>query len=162
DITSNDTVQDELEATYGTVDQIDPFEGMLAEDHLPGADVGPTVEAILAQQFAALRDGDRFFYLNEAFTSEEANLIQQRNTLAKVIRNNTAVTNLQSDVFYFRAEVSGVVFNDLNGDGIQQPGETGIPDITVNLLDDGGAVIATTTTDAAGEYNFTDQTGIPG
>jgi hypothetical protein len=162
DITSDVAVQAELSATYGTVDQIDPFEGMLAEDHLPGADVGPTVEAMLAQQFAALRDGDRFFYLNELFTSEEGNLIQQGNTLAKVIRNNTSVTNLQSDVFYFRAEVSGVVFNDLNGDGIQQPGEPGIPDITVNLLDDSGAVIATTTTDATGEYEFTDQTGVPG
>jgi len=36
----------ELQATYGTVDNIDPFEGMLAEDHLPGADVGPTINPL--------------------------------------------------------------------------------------------------------------------
>src|SRR5262249_3265920 len=42
-ITSDVTVQQKLEQTYGSVDQIDPFEGMLAEDHVRGADVGPTL-----------------------------------------------------------------------------------------------------------------------
>src|SRR5262249_8806617 len=59
-ITHNVAIQNALQATYGTVDKIDPFEGMLAEDHLPGADVGPTIKAILVDQFARLRDGDRF------------------------------------------------------------------------------------------------------
>jgi hypothetical protein len=166
-ITSNVTVQNELQATYGTVasgglNKIDPFEGMLAEDHVNGGDAGATVKAILSNQFTRLRDGDRFFYLNEGFDSTELSLIAQGDTLAQVIENNTAITNLQSDVFFFREEISGAVFNDPDGNGIREAGEAGIPGVTVNLNDDSGAVVATTTTDANGEYDFTDQTGIPG
>jgi hypothetical protein len=163
DITSNVTVQQELQATYGTVDQIDPFEGMLAEDHLPGADVGPTIEAILVKQFTALRDGDRFFYLNEKFTNQEVGLITQANTLAKVIEQNTDITNLQSNVFYFKVSITGTVFNDLDNDGFPRTtGEAGVAGVTVNLNDASGNVVATTVTDQSGHYSFTDQTGIPG
>jgi hypothetical protein len=162
DITSNVTVQQELQATYGTVDQIDPFEGMLAEDHVAGGDVGPTIQAVLADQFARLRDGDRFFYLNEPFNFQEVNLIQQASTLATVIEANTAITNLQSNVFFFKVSISGTVFNDADNDGLPRTfGEGGVAGITVNLLDANGVVIATTTTDAQGHYSFTDQTGIP-
>jgi hypothetical protein len=163
DITSNVAVQNKLKATYGTVDKIDPFEGMLAEDHLPGADVGPTLKAILANQFARLRDGDRFFYLNESLSAEELGLIGQGNTLAKVIKNNTAITNLQDNVFFFKVSIEGTVFNDADNDGLPRTfGEQGVAGIVVNLLDANGNVIATTTTDAQGHYSFTDQTGIPG
>jgi hypothetical protein len=161
-ISSDPAVQAELQATYTTVDKIDPFIGMLAEDHVPGADVGPTVKAILAKQFAALRDGDRFFYLNETFNSEEAGLIQQGNTLAKVIANNTSITNLQSDVFFNRLEISGHVFADPDGNGFRGDTEPGLKGVTVNLLDDTGTVVASTTTAATGEYDFTEQAGIPG
>jgi hypothetical protein len=160
-ITSNVAVQQELQATYGTVDQIDPFEGMLAEDHVSG-DAGPTVKAILAKQFAALRDGDRFFYLNESFNSQELNLIGQGNTLAEVIENNTAITNLQSNVFFFKVSIAGTVFLDANSNGVMDFRERGVAGVTVSLLDGTGTVVATTTTDRQGDYIFTDQTGIPG
>jgi hypothetical protein len=163
DITSDVTVQNELQTTYGTVDQIDPFEGMLAEDHVAGGDVGPTINAILATQFQNLRDGDGFFYLNENLNFSELGLISQGNTLAKVIRNNTNITNLQSNVFFFKVSIEGTVFLDNDNDGGHPtPGEPGLAGLTVNLLSADGTVIATTTTDSNGHYSFTDQTGIPG
>jgi hypothetical protein len=162
-ITSDVSVQQKLASIYTTVDQIDPFEGMLAEDHLAGADVGPTIKAILVDQFTRLRDGDRFFYLNEAFSLDELALIQQGNTLAKVIEANTDITNLQSNVFFFKASISGTVFLDVDGDGGQREFfEPGVAGITVNLDDTSGNVLATTTTDSNGHYSFTDQTGLPG
>jgi hypothetical protein len=162
-ITSNVAVQQELQETYGSVDKIDPFEGMLAEDHLPGADVGPTIRAILAKQFAVLRDGDRFFYLNESFVEQEARLLQQTGSLAAVIKANTNITNLQSNVFFLKESIGGTVFSDPDHDGFPRTGnEPGVPRITVNLNDSSGNVVATTTTDSYGRYNFTDQTGIPG
>jgi hypothetical protein len=162
-ISSDATIQQELQSTYGTVDKIDPFEGMLAEDHLPGIDFGPTMKAILVKQFTALRDGDRFFHLNESLSTEEISLIQQGDTLAKVIENNTAITNLQSNVFFFKASISGTVFLDLDKDGNPRSTEEfGLPGFTVNLLDASGNVLATTTTDSQGAYSFTDQTGLPG
>jgi hypothetical protein len=51
-ITSDVAVQQELQKAYGSVDNIDPFEGGLAEDHAPGSDMGPLFTKILADQFA--------------------------------------------------------------------------------------------------------------
>jgi peroxidase len=159
DITSDITVQQALQATYGTVDKIDPFEGMLAEDHLPGADVGPTIKAILVKQFTALRDGDRFFYQNESFNSQETSLVSQAPTLATVIEHNTPITNLQSNVFFFKASITGTVIDSDDVTRLRTP--LGVPGVTVNLNDASGNVVATTTTDNHGGYSFTDQTGIP-
>src|SRR6185312_8068303 len=43
---------------------------------------------------------------------------------------------------------------DTNGDGVQDPGEVGINGTTVQLLDGGGNVIATTTSAGDGNYQF--------
>jgi uncharacterized repeat protein (TIGR01451 family) len=52
--------------------------------------------------------------------------------------------------------VGDTIWKDDNGDGVQQPSETGIPGVTVQLIDPRtGAVIATTVTDAQGHYQFT-------
>jgi len=42
------------------VDNIDPWVGLLAEDHVAGASVGPSAMAIITNQFTRLRDGDLF------------------------------------------------------------------------------------------------------
>jgi uncharacterized repeat protein (TIGR01451 family) len=47
------------------------------------------------------------------------------------------------------------VWNDVNNNGIQDDGESGVAGVTVNLLDSGNNVLATTTTDASGLYTFT-------
>ncbi len=53
------------------------------------------------------------------------------------------------------ALVSGRVFFDTNNDGLIQAGEPGITGTTVELRDNGtNALIATTTTDASGNYRF--------
>src|SRR6266536_2693083 len=53
-----------LKAIYGSVDKMDAFVGMQAEKHVAGSELGPLQLAIWKKQFEALRDGDRFFYLN--------------------------------------------------------------------------------------------------
>jgi peroxidase len=162
-ITADPAVQAQLQATYGTVDRIDPFEGMLAEDHVGTGDVGILLQKMLVKQFTDLRDGDRFFYLNESFSAEELALIGQGNTLSKVIKNNTNITNLQPNAFFFRETIQGTVFVDaLHHGGHPRPGDPGVEGIVVNLLDAAGVVIVSTTTDANGHYSFTDTTGIPG
>ncbi len=56
--------------------------------------------------------------------------------------------------FYQPGSIGNFVWNDTNGNGIQDAGEAGIAGVTVNLLNAAGTVIATTTTDANGNYNF--------
>ncbi len=158
-ITSNVTVQAELQHAYGSVENIDPFEGGLAEDHVSGSDMGPLFTRILANQFTRLRNGDRFFYQNEQWTQNELNLFWQGNTLAKIIEANTHVTNLQNDVFLFRASISGTVFFDANANGQRDSGESGIGGLKVELLNGNGDIVATTRTDFYGRYAFNQLSG---
>ena len=44
----------------------------------------------------------------------------------------------------------------MNANGIQELGESGIPDVTVNLYNATGVLIATTLTNATGYYYFSD------
>jgi peroxidase len=159
-ITSNVTLQNELKEAYGSVNNIDPFIGGMAENLVPCSNVGPLFQAILVNQFTRLRAGDRFFYLNETWTPDELNILQQGNTLAKVMEANTDITNLQPDVFKFTASISGTVFLDPNGVASPRtPGEVGLSGFTVRLQDTSGDVLATTRTDAQGRYVFTQQSG---
>lgn len=152
EITSDPAVQQTLEDLYGTVDNIDLWVGGLAEDHVRGASVGETFQTIIADQFERLRDGDRLWYQN-VFSGGELRQIE-RTTLSEIIQRNTNVSNLQDDVFHFRAQVQGVVFADANADSAQNRREPGVAGVTVELLDDTGAVLDTTTTDRNGRYRF--------
>jgi hypothetical protein len=89
-----------LRAVYGDVDRLDAFVGMIAEPHLPGSDLGPLQHAIWKKQFEALRDGDRFFYLNDPVLREIRRQygIDYQRTLGQIITDNTGVVT-QPDVF---------------------------------------------------------------
>ncbi|MGB0384737.1 MAG: SdrD B-like domain-containing protein [Ardenticatenaceae bacterium] len=54
------------------------------------------------------------------------------------------------------ASIGNKVFEDLDADGIQDAGEPGVPDVTVELLDSSNQVLDSTTTNSNGMYNFTD------
>jgi peroxidase len=112
-LTSDPVLQSELQALYSTpsptsqasptrpkpaIDNIDLFIGGLAEKPAAGALVGPTFQAIIEDQFDALRAGDRFFWLNEGFDQATASMIANT-TLATLIKRNAATPNLQANVF---------------------------------------------------------------
>ena len=52
------------------------------------------------------------------------------------------------------ASISGMKFEDINGNGAQEPGEAEISGWTIQLKDEGGILIAETLTDGSGEYYF--------
>ena len=52
-------------------------------------------------------------------------------------------------------EIGNTVWMDTNRDGLITAGETGVAGVTVDLLDGTGSVLATTTTNATGGYQFT-------
>ncbi|MEM6318926.1 MAG: SdrD B-like domain-containing protein [Bacteroidota bacterium] len=75
-----------------------------------------------------------------------------------VFTHNPLVGNSDIDAGYFEptADILGFVWNDANENGLQNEGESGIAGVRVNLLNGNGLGIAFTTTDANGNYNFTD------
>ena len=106
DLTQNPWLNSLLETVYGDINNIDPWVGVLAEDHMANTLFGETVMEIMIRQFQALRDGDRFFYKNDPdFTWIEIEEIR-RTTLAEVIRRNTATAGLQDNVFLAQPHTS--------------------------------------------------------
>ncbi len=54
------------------------------------------------------------------------------------------------------ASIGDYVFYDINNNGIQEAGELGVPEVTVNLYEsDGTTLITSTSTDGMGHYIFT-------
>ena len=97
-LTSDPVLQQNFKSVYGAIDNVDLFMGGLAESHAPGAVVGPTFQAIIADQFARLRAGDRFFWLNQGFDPQTAASIANTK-LSDIILDNTDTTSLQENVF---------------------------------------------------------------
>ncbi|MGH2647662.1 MAG: peroxidase family protein, partial [Ginsengibacter sp.] len=100
DITKVDSVAKALQKLYGNVNNIDAWIGLLAEDHLPNSSIGKTMNAVLSIQFEHLRDGDYYFYKNDAVLNL---LVANNSKLSDIIKRNTTLTGLQSNVFFLSA-----------------------------------------------------------
>jgi hypothetical protein len=83
---------------------------------------------------------------------------QLTDVIAVVISSSGADVDFNTDDWRFSQEVTtlgGRLFDDTNQDGSPAAGELGLPGVSVELHDSGGVLLATTTTDAAGDYSFT-------
>ncbi|MDY6803695.1 MAG: peroxidase family protein [Cyanobacteriota bacterium] len=114
DISSDLELVVALESVYQTVDDIDLWVGMLSEDNLPDASIGELNEAILADQFARLRDGDRFWYENDTDLNNwelgqvSASEWLEDFQLSDVITLNTEIENISDDVFFVSTSVPNI------------------------------------------------------
>jgi hypothetical protein len=102
-LTSDVGLQAALAAVYGTVDNLDGWIAMIAEDHIAGSSLGSLAQTILRSQFTRLRDGDRFFFtgdpdLESPIVTSVINL--DSITLSQIIKRNSSVTRLQRNVFF--------------------------------------------------------------
>lgn len=88
-VSSDEGIQATLESIYGDIDNIDPWIGGMAEDHVDGALVGELFFTIIKDQFESLRDGDPFWYQN-VFSEQEIHDLEST-TLADLIRRNTKI-----------------------------------------------------------------------
>ena len=98
ELTSDPLLQAQLASVYDSVNVMDPLVGFLAEDHASNSSVGPSLIAALKDQFERVRDADRFWY-ELVFTGDDLERIRNT-TLADVIKRNTALVNVQDNVFF--------------------------------------------------------------
>ena len=70
------------------------------------------------------------------------------------VSNNQAIRVDGFTVCVGTLSVGDLVYQDLNGNGAQDPAEPGIADVTVTLADTAGNVVATTATNASGAYTL--------
>ncbi len=122
------TVAARLKAIYETPDAVDAFTGMLSEPHVGGTEFGELQLAMWTEQFQALRDGDRYFYLNDPVLAQIKALygIDYRQSLHDVIVSNSDVDSeeLQDNVFVLAGDDVGSQEDPGNADdpGAQDDG----------------------------------------
>lgn len=98
-ISSDPAVQAALASVYPDVNSIDPWVGMLAEDHVAGGSVGETMRTIILDQFARARDGDRYWFQNDPDLADQQSFLDNLK-LSDIIKMNTDITNIQANVFF--------------------------------------------------------------
>ncbi|NEO57352.1 MAG: peroxiredoxin [Okeania sp. SIO3B5] len=115
DISSDPELVASLQAVYSNVDEIDLWVGMLAEDNLENSSIGELNEAILADQFERLRDGDRFWYENDTHFAEwelgDDGLVSDwlgGLQLSDIIKANTEIENISDNVFFVSTSVPNI------------------------------------------------------
>ncbi len=99
EISGNAAVFIPLQSLYPNINNIDAWVGMLAEDPMPGAIFGETILTILNHQFKNLRDGDRFFYLNDPVLTDAEKAYIHNTTMHDIVMHNTGITLMQDEVF---------------------------------------------------------------
>jgi hypothetical protein len=108
DICSDPTVQAKLASLYPTVNDIDPWVGALSEDHLADAGMGALLTAALNVQFTLSRDGDRYWYKRDPDLSAGDIAMIDSTRLSDIIRRNSDITNLQTNVFFVPEPIATV------------------------------------------------------
>ncbi|XP_065182939.1 peroxidasin-like [Sycon ciliatum] len=89
-----------LKELYNSSDMVDLWVGGLLERPHEDARVGPLFACLIARQFTALRDGDRFWHENKGvFTAEQLQEIK-KTTLSRVLCDNgDNIRQMPPDVF---------------------------------------------------------------
>ena len=119
DVNPNPNVIAELQAAYGTHENMDLWIVGLAEKDRHGSMLGETLHRIVADQFRRTRDGDRFWYQSH-LPRELVGIIHQQ-SLSRIIRRNTEIGDeLPNNVWIIRRGPGGQ-------QGSNQPGRPGQP-----------------------------------
>lgn len=82
---------------YASVDEIDPWVGLISEMHYGDGMVGESIYRILLDQFSRLMHGDAFWYTAMLSDAEVAEV--ETTLLSGIILRNTDINWMQPDVF---------------------------------------------------------------
>ncbi len=142
-----------LNQLYKSIHNIDPWVGLLAETPMRGALFGETLLTIMTRQFANLRDGDRFFYLNDSELSEKEKKEIHLTTMHDVIMRNTGIKLMQENVFEAmpHSEICESMLVEVDGRVRTERGDP-VPDVLVYLR--AGGNVEQLTTESDGRFDF--------
>jgi peroxidase len=85
---------------HGSLNDVDPWMGGIAETRLPGSFIGPTFACIFGITFDNVRNGDRFWYENpQTFTQRQLREIQKGSVARVICDNSDNINRVQPDAF---------------------------------------------------------------
>lgn len=88
-----------MQSLYGTVYNIDPWVGMLAEARMPNSFIGETAMEIVKRQFLALRDGDRFYFEHDPDLTEAEKTLIRETKMSDIIMRNSRIDYIPENAF---------------------------------------------------------------
>ncbi|XP_029998707.1 eosinophil peroxidase-like [Sphaeramia orbicularis] len=107
DVMKNRQLANALLNLYGTPDNIDVWLGGVAEPFVNGGRVGPLFACLIATQFQRIRQGDRLWWENDGvFTAAQRHSLKET-SLARIICDNTGITEVPAKPFLYRPRGSG-------------------------------------------------------
>jgi len=99
-LTQDPEIADIMTDVYGSIDNLDPWVGMVSERHVSSdALLGEVMMTILEEQFEALRDGDRYYYENDDELTDIQKEAIANIKLRDIIMRNTSIDLMQDEVF---------------------------------------------------------------
>ena len=121
-ISSTPGVAERLAAVYESVEDVDLWLGGISEDAVNGGLLGETFNLIVSEQFQRLRDGDRFFYLNELAHLKVLAPEIETTSLSGLLRQNTPEDFIIQDnpfILPYENRVAGTESGELLSGGEQ-------------------------------------------
>lgn len=133
---SDKNEQKNLQILYKSVEDVDLFVGMLAEDLLPNESVGALIDAMFKFQVHRWREGDRFWYENDPAFAKNGALAQIGFTskwisgrkLSDIIIDNTQVTKNETcdNIFIVdKRYIKNLPYDESSRPGISGKNKTG-------------------------------------
>ncbi|KAM9320316.1 myeloperoxidase-like [Gastrophryne carolinensis] len=98
-VLNNNDLAQQLIDLYGTPENIDLWVGGVSEPLVPGGRTGKLLSCLIGNQFRRTRDGDWFYYENPSVLSLEQRAAIEKVTLARIICDNTDITEVPLNVF---------------------------------------------------------------
>ncbi|XP_043967724.1 eosinophil peroxidase-like [Gambusia affinis] len=106
-VLNNTVLAKNLLDLYGTPSNIDPWLAGVAEPFVRGGRVGPLFACLISTQFQKIREGDRFWWENKGVFTEAQRLALRDTSLARIICDNTGITEVPEKPFQYRPRGSG-------------------------------------------------------
>ncbi|XP_074495897.1 eosinophil peroxidase-like [Sebastes fasciatus] len=107
EVLKNATLAKKLLDLYGTPENIDVWFGGAAEPFVSGGRVGPLFACLIATQFKKTRQGDRLWWENNGVFTEAQKNSLRKTSLARIICDNTGITDVPENPFLYRPRGSG-------------------------------------------------------
>ncbi|XP_051806344.1 eosinophil peroxidase-like isoform X10 [Acanthochromis polyacanthus] len=107
EVLNNTDLATRLLDLYGTTDNIDLWLGGVSEPFVRGGRVGPLFACLISTQFQKIREGDRFWWENDGVFTEAQRESLAETSLARIICDNTGITEVPERPLLFRPRGSG-------------------------------------------------------